>query len=278
MKISGIPNYRDLDKSGESRIAARRMEDRAIAPASQTMFDSFVAPLLDPPPRRILEVGCGTAALSRRVAQKLPNATVHATDKSEGMLAAARGYAEQEPGVGTLILGLWDVLDPAAFPFESGDGFDAILSSVMVPYLDDEQTAALVGDLSARLSPGGVLGFIEQDLTTDTVNFPDFDLLRRVYARDSRDLKKTLALGLHPYLRDAGLELLPRRSFLWTDDEYGPYTRELLERIADDALAEGRITAAERPRWTRTLEALAASGDFYYGIVYHRIAGRSPAG
>ena len=280
MKISGIPNYRDLDLSGESRAAAKRMEDRATAPASQAMFDALVAPLLDQlssSPSNVLELGCGTAALSRRVARRLPNGTVYAADKSEGMLAAAREYAEAESGGGgELILGRWDVLDIASFPFDR-DRFDVILSSVMAPYLDDEATVSLVEDLTSRLAPGGTLAFIEQDLTTDTVNFPDFDLLRRVYARDERDLKKTVALGLRPLLREAGLRLLPRESFLWTDDEYLSYTRELLDRIASDALKAGRVTAAERERWTATLESLADSGDFYYGIVYHRIAGRVSA-
>ena len=284
MKISGIPNYRDLDLSGESRAAARRMEDRALTPASRAMFEDLVDPLLgglsgapsDSSPA-VLEVGCGTAALSRRVARTLPGATVYAADKSEGMLAAAREYAEAEGGGGgELVLGWWDVLDPAAFPFDR-DRFALILSSVMAPYLDDDGTEALVRDLSSRLAPGGTLAFIEQDLTTDTVNFPDFDLLRRVYARDERDLKRTVALGLRPLLRETGLRLLPRRSFLWTDDEYLPYTRDLLGRIADDALKAGRITDAERGRWTETLESLAAAGDFYYGIVYHRIAGHAPA-
>ncbi len=273
MKISGIPNYKDLDESGESRAAATRMEQRAQEPASGEMFDSLVAPLLESAPGRILEVGCGTAALSRRVARHLPNATIRATDKSEGMLAAARKYAEEEASGGELVLGRWDVLDPASFPFER-DEFDLILSSVMVPYLDDAQTATLVHGLSSRLMPGGILAFVEQDLTTDTINFPDFDLLRRVYDWEARDLKETIALGLRPLLRRAGLDLLPRSSFLWTDDEYGPYTRDLLSRLADDALKAGRITNPERERWTATLEALAASGDFYYGIVYHRIAGR----
>ena len=280
MKISGIPNYRDLDLSGEARAAAKRMEDRATAPASQAMFEELVAPLLDglsEPPHAVLEVGCGTAALSRRVARTLPGAIVYAADKSEGMLAAAREYAEAEGGGGDeLVLGRWDVLEPAAFPFDQ-DRFDVILSSVMAPYLDDEATVSLVQDLTVQLAPGGTLAFVEHDLTTDTVNFPDFDLLRRVHARDQRDLKTTVALGLRPLLRDAGLSLLPRRSFLWTDDEYLPYTRDLLDRIAADALKDGRITAAERRRWSETLESLAAVGDFYYGVVYHRIAGRAPA-
>lgn len=279
MRIEGIPNYRDLDLSGEARAAARRMEGRARAPASERMFDELVRPLLDPAPRSVLEVGCGTAALSRRIIRYLPGATVYAVDKSEGMLVAAREYAAMEPASGgELVLGRWDVLDAAAFPFDLDKGFDLILSSVMVPYLDDGQTSALVRDLASRLAPGGTLAFVEQDLTTDTVNFPDFDLLRRVFAKDGRNLKKTLALGLYPLLREAGLNLLPRRSFLWTDDEYGPYTRDLLARIADDALKAERITAGERRDWGSELESLAAAGEFYYGLVYHRIAGRAAGG
>ncbi|MBA2442285.1 MAG: methyltransferase domain-containing protein [Rubrobacter sp.] len=275
MRISGMPDYHDLDVSGEARAAAGRMEARARAPASGALFDYLLSPLLEPAPRRVLEVGCGTAALARRVAGRLPEATVYATDKSAGMLAAAKGHAEAET-LENLHLGRWDVLDPASFPFVSAGPFDLVLSSVVVPYLDDRQTASLVGDLSSRLAPGGVVAFVEQDLQTDSVNYPDFDLLRRVYAKDRRALERTMSLGLRPLLREAGLELLPRRSFLWTDEEYGPYTRELLGSIADAAREAGRITAAERREWGETLDGLAAAGDFYYGLVYHRVAGRRP--
>ena len=74
--------------------------------------------------------------------------------------------------------------------------------------------------------------------------------------------------------RRAGLQVLPRRSFLWTDDLYGPYTRQLLETFADAACEAGRITPQERDEWKGTLLALAGAGDFYYGIVYHLVAGR----
>ncbi len=272
MRIPGIPDYSNL--GAEALAAAGRMEARAEAPASGAMFDDLVAPLLDPAPATVLEVGCGTAALSRRVARALPDSAVYAADKSEGMLAFARERIEAE-GFSNITLGRWDVLEPAAFPFGERK-FDWIISSVMVPYLDAAGTADLVNDLATRLEPGGVLAFVEQDLLTDSVNFPDHDLSRRVYAKERRDLKPTLALGLRPLLREAGLELLPRRSFLWTDDRYLPYTRELLEGLADAALAAGRITAAERERWTEMLEGVAASGDFYYGLVYHRVAGRLP--
>ncbi|WP_053057598.1 class I SAM-dependent methyltransferase [Rubrobacter aplysinae] len=273
--IAGIPDYRDLDVSGEALAAARRMEDRAEAPASAALFEELVAPLLEPAPERVLEVGCGTAALSRRVARRLPGSAVYAADKSAGMLSYAAYTTERAGDLENLRLGRWDATVPGEFPFEGDGPFGLILSSVLVPYLDDTQTAALVHDLASRLAPGGVLAFVEQDLSSDSVSFPRHDLFQRIYAKDARDLDTTMALGLRPLLRDAGLTLIPRRSFLWTDEEYLPYTRGLVAGLADAALHDGRITPEERAEWEETLERQAATGDFYYGLVYHRLAGRS---
>jgi len=145
---------------------------------------------------------------------------------------------------------------------------------VVVPFLDDAETVALIGRLTSRLAPGGILAFVEQDWATDTVSVPQFALLREVLAKDSRDLKRTLALGLRPCLREAGLQVLPRRSYLWADDAYGAYARDLLERLADAARDRGRITPEERGAWKQTLDDLSRAGDFYYGIIYHLVAGR----
>jgi ubiquinone/menaquinone biosynthesis C-methylase UbiE len=270
--VNPIPDYKNLDLSGEALKAAARMEARAQEAASREMFQQLVAPLLAPQVRTVLEFGCGTASLSRRIAQSAPQSRVVATDKSEGMLTVARHLVDTEH-IANLRLQLWDVLDEAAFPFP-GTQFDLIVSSVVIPYLDDTQTMDLVHRLVARLAPGGTLAFIEQDLSTDTLNFPKPEMLRDVLTKDLRNYKRTLALGLRPILREAGLQVLPRRSFLWTDDAYGAYTRELLETFADAACQRGQIKPEERDEWKTTLDNLAESGDFYYGIVYHLVAGR----
>jgi SAM-dependent methyltransferase len=248
------------------------MEARACEPASQEMFEQLMTPLLSTEVRAVLEFGCGTGALARRLAQAAPRAQVYASDKSAGMLTVARHAAESEK-IDNLHLALWDVLDEAAFPF-AAKSFDLIVSSVVIPYLDDAQTTALIHRLAARLSARGLMVFLEQDVTTDTVNFPKIGLARGVLAKDARNLKRTIALGLRPIFREAGLHLLPRRSFLWTDETYGAYTRDLLERMADAASDQGRIKPEERDEWKKTLIDLAEAGDFYYGIVYHLIAGR----
>lgn len=273
--VSPIPDYKNLDLSGEARQAAARMEARAREPASQAMFAALVEPLLPPGAQRALEFGCGTAGWSRKLARHAPQLQVFACDKSEHMLAAARHHIQSE-GLSNLALDRWDVLDEAAFPF-GGQPFDLILSSVVMPYLDDAQSADLVGRLAARLAPGGVLAFVEQDWGTDTLYYPDAALAQRMFNREDRVSKRSLGLGLRPLLREAGLQVLPRRSFLWTDDAYGAYTRELLERFADSAHDQGRVSADQAADWKQTLLALAESGDFYYGLVYHCAAGQRPA-
>jgi SAM-dependent methyltransferase len=268
-----IPDYKNLDLSGEALQAAGRMEARAQEPASQEMFEQLVLPLLTANVKTVLEFGCGTAALSRRIARAAPEAAVYASDKSEGMLAAAHRLADPEE-LPNLHFQAWDVLDESVFPFPTPQ-FDLIISSVVIPYLDDAQTTALVERLaSKRLAPGGVLAFVEQDLSTDTVYFPKFDFLREVLTKDLRNLKQTSALGLRPVLRKAGLRVLPRLSFLWTDDAYGAYTRELLERFGEAAHERGHIHGEQKDEWNKTLADLAEAGDFYYGIVYHCVAGR----
>ena len=270
--INPLPEYKDLDLSGEVVQAATRMEARARETVSEEMFRQLVAPLLAQGVKTVLEFGCGTAALSRRIAQAAPWATVYASDKSQGMLKAA-GQMVDEEKIDNLHLQVWDVLDESVFPFSAAK-FDLIISSVVIPYFDDAKTVALIARLSARLTSGGVLAFVEQDWNTDTLNIPKFELFRDIMAKDQRSFKRTLALGLRPYLREVGLKLLPRRSFLWTDDAYGDYTRDLLERFADSACDKGQIKPEERDEWKKTLGDLAGAGDFFYGIVYHLVAGR----
>lgn len=260
-RAEGLPDYARLDAAGEAAAAARRMEARAAEPASAALFDTLVRPLL-PGVRRVLEVGCGSGALARRVAAAC-EAEVLATDKSEGMLAVASSLG------GRVAFAPWAA--PEA-PGPPGD-FDLILSSVMVPYLDPTAARALVSALVSRLRLGGRLAFIEQDLQTDAVSFPDPELRARVFAKDRRPAPPHLALGMRPLLRAAGVELDPPAAHLWSTTRYGPYLEDLLGALGRAAAAAGRISPEERARWEADLTALAAEGDFAYSLLYHRISG-----
>lgn len=268
----GLYHYRDLDAKGEGERAALRMQARADEPASRAMFEALVEPrLAGAPLKRILEVGCGSGALARRIAMH-SGAEVFATDKSAEMIRFATGIAP----FGNVRFAEWDATNNFEFPF--GDApFDLILSSVVVPYLSDDETRTLVRALAARLSPGGLLFFLEQDLRTDSIAFPDADLCTRVLSKDARALRSTMALGLRAPMRETGLALESTRSFLWTEAHYGPYLRDLLPRMAEDALTAKRITDSERRFFCHSLDQMAENGDFHYSLVYHAIVGRRAA-
>ena len=264
--MHGLPHYRNLDQSGEAHDAVRRMEARALEPASDQMFQQLVV-LMANAPERISEIGCGTGALSRRLKRATPTSLVFGADKSAEMIGAAQRLLP--PGDKAAIhFGQWDVSKDSLFPFDVKT-FDFILSSVMVPYLSEYEINPLIRSLVARLAPEGVLAFVEQDLLSDLLNFPSLELFRKIFAKDQRKLKSWLALGLRPRLRAEGLTTLPRRSFRWTDDAYGTYCRDLLSQIASSECQAGLITLQEQKEWLDTLEAQAKSGDFYYGIVCH---------
>jgi SAM-dependent methyltransferase len=266
--IEGIYAYSELDAHGETAAAAARMEARAREPASQAKFDALVRPFLELEPRRVLEVGCGTGALAERIVGATKATEVLGTDKSAGMLEHARVLRE---GVPRLRFTAWDVTHPEQL---AEDRFDVVLSSVMVPYLSEEEIRALVRDLVRRLAPGGVLAFIEQDLQTDFLALAEPKLWQRVMGKDVRALGRAWSLGLRPLLREAGLHVEARRSFVWSTDTHGPYTRDLLAHLATDATRAGRIDEAERVRFLDLVEAQTARGDFTYGIVYHLVCGR----
>ena len=265
-----LPDYRNLDLSGEASTAAGRMEARAQEPASVAMFDTLIAPLLGTRVRDVLDIGCGTSSLARRIGTALPEARVRAVDKSAGMLKVAAHLAREE-GLSRIDFQPWDVVEESSFPFGTGT-FDLIVSSVMTVYLSDEEVVDLIGRLVRRLKPGGMLAFVEQDLMSDAVNDAS-GMFIKIVEKDKRAIKPTMTLGLGQVMREAGLRLLPRISYLWTDDRYGPYTRELLERFADSASGRGTVSAAEAGVFKDLLRRQAEEGCFYYGLVYHRIAG-----
>src|SRR5688500_8367221 len=117
MRDPGLPPYRNLDAEGASQAAAERLEARALTAASEDLFLELVSPLLASSPSTVLDVGCGTAWLSRRIARALPRSRVYATDKSEGMVAFARERIAAGPPR-SLQVATWDVTDAKAFPFE----------------------------------------------------------------------------------------------------------------------------------------------------------------
>lgn len=109
---------------------------------SRLVADEFLAWLDLPAGSRCLDVGCGTGAITSRLA-RIGVAT--GVDASEGFVAFA---AAQVPE------GTFRVGDAAALPFED-DSFDAAVSGLVLNFVPDH--AAMVSQMRRVTAPGGTV-------------------------------------------------------------------------------------------------------------------------
>ncbi|MFC1517540.1 malonyl-ACP O-methyltransferase BioC [Candidatus Margulisiibacteriota bacterium] len=103
-------------------------------------------------PQRILDLGCGTGAISLALARKFPKAQIHAVDIAEGMIKVAESKAV-ELGINNIAWRIED-LETLSFPEES---FDLIISSAALQWTN--HLPLVFARLFKLLDPGGCLLF-----------------------------------------------------------------------------------------------------------------------
>lgn len=123
------------------------------------------------PPARALDVGCGTGALTRVLAERLGPAAVAAVDPAEGFVAAVR---DRLPGVDARVA--W----AEELPFADG-AFDATVSELVVHFLADPDAA--FAEMVRVTRSGGVVAACVWDFDGDRA--PHSPFLRAV--RESVD-------------------------------------------------------------------------------------------
>jgi ubiquinone/menaquinone biosynthesis C-methylase UbiE len=92
---------------------------------------------LPDPPARALDVGTGTGAVARLVAELWPAAEVTGVDASAGMIAEARRLGSER----------YEVADASRLPFDAAS-FDLVTLNNMIPFFDE---------LERITKPGGLL-------------------------------------------------------------------------------------------------------------------------
>jgi malonyl-CoA O-methyltransferase len=95
-------------------------------------------------PRRALDVGTGTGAVARVLAERWPEAEVIGVDISPGMIAEARRLGEQRYEVG----------DSSRLPYGNG-AFDLLTLNNMIPFFDEvARVSAPGGHVAISFSMG----------------------------------------------------------------------------------------------------------------------------
>lgn len=147
------------------------------------------------PPRRIVDVGCGTGRLLTLLHQRFPDADLIGVDPAEGMIREARRRFIGEPAVRL------EIALARALPLEDGSA-DAVTSSVSFHHWDDQ--AASLREIARVLRGGGRL------LLADIFGIgPVGRLLDRLGHRHGRGYRSQTELST--LLVGAGLSWVRRR-------------------------------------------------------------------
>lgn len=190
-RSSRTPSLFDRWSRTYDRVALQQSTYRPVHDAVIERLDG-----LDP--EAVLDLGCGTGRLTRRLVHRFPAATVIGLDLSDGMLgeAAAELHDETSP---RLVRG-----DALALPIRSGS-VDAVVCTESFHWYPDQ--AKVLDDVARILRPGGRLVIASIATATQLGD----RLLRGASALGGTEIRALPPRSLRTALERAGFEVLDQR-------------------------------------------------------------------
>ena len=257
----------EQDEETQKRLA-EVLETRGADPKQQELRGAFLADVDFPQEAAVLEVGCGTGVLTRRLAEWPDVGRVVGVDVASALLARAAELAAGLPNVS------FEEADARALPF-ADESFEVVVFDSTLSHVPGPEKA--LAEAFRVLRPHGRLAAFEGDYATTTVALGANDPLQAcVEAMLSGSVHDRWIVRRLPHLaRACGFELSAFRSFGYVDLE-GSYMPTIVDRGIDVLRAAGQLAddgaAGLREEARRRVEA----GAFFGHIAYASIVALKP--
>ena len=276
MVYGRLSAWRDTAGFSEAtaRDKAKQLEIRARAGDEASARDEYLRLLGVGPGEQVLDVGCGSGAVTRAMARlAAPGGRATGLDASPALLAFARQYAEEEALGQTIEFREGDC---RSLPFPDAS-FDAVLAATVLSHVPEAERA--LAEMVRVTRPGGRVGVFDFDADSFVIAHPDRALTRRIVASysDHATINGSLTRELPGRLAGLGLADVGIRGFMPIDREPGSFYAGLAERAAAGAAQMGDITSGELAAWIAQLKAGYAAGSFIGGRPHFFVWGTRPA-
>jgi ubiquinone/menaquinone biosynthesis C-methylase UbiE len=253
---------------------AGRLERRAKAEDEVAARDAYLGLLDIAAGERVLDVGCGSGAVTREIARRVgPHGLAVGLDPSPALLAVARELA-QETGLGDRAE--FREGDALRLPFPPGS-FDVVVCVTVLSHVP--QGEAAIPELVRVLRPGGRLGVFDLDTDMTAFTHPDRDLTRRIVAAasDATAVDGWLVRRLPLLFQRAGLVDIRARGFFPLQTDLQSFYANMADRCAEVAVKAGVVTEFEGRAWLDAFHEQGRQGLIVAGRLHIFVWGRRPA-
>lgn len=255
----------DLDESAVERLIGR-LESRARDPVFSTLFDRYVQRLVLSPSAKVLEIGCGTGAMMRRLARvEAFSGTAIGLDQSPAFIAAAARYASQE-GVDRWVQ--FRVGDAHELEFPQAF-FDTVIAHTVISHVTEPER--VLREMARVVRPGGTMVIFDGDYCSLTYAYADRDLGRRM------DVALANATFNNPWIVRELPSLLPRLGLklenAWGDAVAevggGSYFRSFADTYAPVVVQAELVSEPEVEAWLAAQHQAIEAGTFFAACNYY---------
>ena len=236
------------------------LEVRAADPQQQAMRNAYFADLRLPPAARVLEVGCGSGAVTRAL-RAVPNvAEAMGVDPSPHFVERARALAAGIPGI------TFEVADGTALPFADGS-FDAVIFHTVLCHIPSPERALAEARRVVRV--GGQVAIFDGDYATTTVAIGPSDPLQACAdaAMEAFVHDRWLVRRLPRLVEQMGFTPQALRGYSLIETHEG-YILTTIERGVTALVAAGRITQALGAALAAEARQRIHDGRFFGHVAY----------
>jgi ubiquinone/menaquinone biosynthesis C-methylase UbiE len=246
------------------------LEMRVADARQQEMWHAYLAKIDFPPEAKVLEIGCGTGAVTRTLAQWPGVAQAVGIDPSPVFIAKARTLAQGIPKLA------FEEGDGRSLRFEA-DTFDVVVVHQALSHVP--QPEGVVAEAFRVLCPRGWLAVYDGDYATATVAIAAFDPLEAcVHAfRESFIHDPWIVRRLPQLIRDSGFEVLPMQSHGYVETSEAAYMLTWIDRGADALLQTGGIGNEAAEALKVEARRRSAAQAWFGHIAFASVLGRKPA-
>jgi ubiquinone/menaquinone biosynthesis C-methylase UbiE len=235
----------DLDKSTIQSLVMR-LESRSRDKAFSNLILKYAAQLSLPESAIALEIGCGTGATTRFLAQRDNfSGKAYAVDQCPDFIDVAKRFAKSENISDRIEFSVGDA-HQLNFPDSM---FDVVIAHTLISHVSDPET--VIQEMARVVKPDGTLVIFDGDYSSLTIAYPEHEFGQQMdHALAKATFNNTLIMQDLPHMLPRfGLEICKAWGDAIIEIGQGSYFKSFIEAYAPFVKHAGLIDAALVDKW-----------------------------